>query len=137
MRAKYLPDIVSRLQKDGHYCQYGTITSTEMRDIKLQVAANEHRLRYKNAAVKPDFDETTIDYSMICDDGLYLSWIFFASNIAMAQALIMDEPNSEADFCFGHSIHKGVIGLELTLDANHKVIPRAFMWSAADESTLV
>ena len=49
----------------------------------------------------------------------------------------MSEPNSEADFCFGHSVYQGVIGLELTCDANHKVLPRAFMWSADDESTAV
>ena len=55
----------------------------------------------------------------------------------MEQTLVMDEPNSEADFCFGHSIHKGVIGLELSIDADHKVFPRAFMWSAADECTEV
>ena len=49
----------------------------------------------------------------------------------------MDEANSEADFCFAHSKIEGVIGLELTCDANHKVIPRAWMWSAADESSSV
>ena len=136
-RAKVLADIVRRLQKDGHYCQYGTISGEEMRKVKREVLLHKHRLKYKNAAVVPRFDETTIDYSMIDDEGRYLSWIFFASKVAIAQALIMDEPNSEADFCFGHSVHQGVIGLELTLDADHKVVPRAFMWSAADESTKV
>ena len=62
---------------------------------------------------------------------------FFASKTAMAQALVMNEANSEADFCFGHSEHRGVIGLELSCDADRKVIPRAFMWSAEDESTKV
>ena len=74
---------------------------------------------------------------MIKDDCKYLTWLFFASNVAMAQAAVMEEPNSGAEFCFGHSLHKGVIGIELTCDSNHKVIPRAFMWSAEDESTSV
>ena len=136
-RIKYIADIVERLNNDGHYCRYGTISGHEMRQLKRRVLLNEHRLKYKQADYKPDFEEKTIDYSMIIDEAKYVTWIFFASNVAMAQASIMSEPNSEADFCFGHSIYQGVIGLELTCDANHKVIPRAFMWSANDESTAV
>ena len=49
----------------------------------------------------------------------------------------MNDPNCEADFCFGHSKYGGVYGLEVTCDADHKVVPRAFMWSAADESTKI
>ena len=113
------------------------ISVHEMRQMKRRVLLNEHRLKYKQAMFKPDFDGKRIDYSVIIDDAKYVTWIFFALNVAMAQASIMTEPNSEADFCFGHSMYEGVIGLELTIDANHKVIPKAFMWSAADESTNV
>ena len=105
--------------------------------IKRDVILNEHWLKYKKAAIKPVFDESKIDYSTIKNDCKYFSWLFFASKAARAQASVLNEPNSEADFCFGHSLHKGVIGLELTWDADHKVIPRSFMWSTADESTKV
>ena len=136
-RVKYLPDIISRLQKAGHYCKFGTVTGQEMKVIKREVLLNNHKLRYKNARIKPPFDNNSIDYSMITKDGKYLSWIFFASKVAMEQTLVMEEPNSEADFCFRHSIHKGVIEFKLGIDADHKVIPRAFMWIAADECTEV
>ena len=126
-RIKYLPDIVARLERNGHYCKYGTLTAREMRCLKRDVLKNEHRLKYKKSAIKPVFNDSLIDYSMIKDGCKYLSWLFFASNTAMAQASVMTEPNSEAGFTFGYSMHQGVLGLEVTCDADRKVLPRAFM----------
>ena len=116
-----------RLEKDGHYCKFGTISGKEMRKVMRDIMIKRHTLKYKKVKMKPPFNESSVNYSRIKDNRRYLNYMFFASNVAMAQALIMDEPNSEADFCFGHSKIEGVIGLELTCDANHKVIPRAWM----------
>ena len=62
-----------------------------MKVIKREVLLNNHKLRYKNARIKPPFDNNSIDYSMIIEDGKYLSWIFFASKVAMEQTLVMEE----------------------------------------------
>ena len=75
-----------------------------MRRLKRDVLKNEHRLKYMNAVVKPEFNESVIDYSMIKDGYSYLRWIFFASKTAIAQANVMDELNAGADFTFSHSI---------------------------------
>ena len=136
-RVQYVKDIGARLIADGHYFQYGTISADAMRRMKRDVLCHRHTLKYKHAIVKVPFDDSTVDYSMIMDNRVYLSWIFFASRSAMAQASMMKEPNSEADFCFSHAVNQGVIGLELTCDADRKVVPRAFMWSAEDESTKI
>ena len=136
-RVHFLPAIVDRLKKDGHYCEYAAIDAEGMRKLKHDVLLHEHTLRYKKVKNKPIFDEKSIDYSTIRDDCRYLTWLFFASKTAMAQSVVINEPNGEADFTFGHSVHQGVIGLELTCDAERKIIPRAWMWSAADESTKV
>ena len=76
-RVQYVKDIGARLIADGHYFKYGTISAVAMRRMKREVLGHRHNLKYKHAIVKVPFDDSTVDYSMIKDNRIYLSWIFF------------------------------------------------------------